>query len=155
MRNKKTNIRSIFARRVGGWNSLKIQNANVLLNRWLKFSAVGATGIIVQTVMLAFFLRVFGLHYLIATALAVEMSVLHNFLWHRKWTWADRKQSRPLMILLRFNLTSGMMSLAGNLALMTVFVGKFGLNAYAANMATIALCSLINFALSDRFVFVS
>jgi putative flippase GtrA len=104
--------------------------------------------------MLVFFLRVVGLHYLAATAIAVEMSVLHNFIWHRKWTWADRRHSCAAMMLVRFNLTSGAMSLAGNLLLMTVFVGKFGLNAYAANLATIAICSLVNFALSDRFVFV-
>jgi len=122
--------------------------------RWAKFSAVGATGILVQTLMLAFFLRIVGLHYLAATALAVEMSVLHNFIWHRKWTWADRRQSCVGMMLVRFNLTSGAMSLAGNLALMVLFVGKFGLNAYMANLATIAICSLVNFALSDRFVFV-
>ena len=125
-----------------------------LIMRWAKFSAVGATGIIVQTVMLAFFLRVVGLHYLAATAFAVEMSVLHNFIWHRRWTWADRRESSALMTLVRFNLTSGAMSLAGNLALMFIFVGKAGLNAYAANLTTIAICSLINFALSDRFVFV-
>jgi putative flippase GtrA len=128
--------------------------ANETIIRWVKFSAVGATGIIVQTLMLAFFLRVVGLHYLAATALAVEMSVLHNFIWHRRWTWADRRQTSIAMTLVRFNLTSGAMSLAGNLALMTIFVGKFGLNAYAANLTTIAICSLINFALSDRFVFV-
>ncbi len=32
-----------------------------------------------------------GPHYLVATALAVEMAVLHNFFWHRRWTWADRR----------------------------------------------------------------
>jgi len=120
----------------------------------MKFSAVGATGILVQTVMLAFFLRVVGLHYLAATALAVEFSVLHNFIWHRRWTWADRPESSGLLTLVRFNLTSGAMSLGGNLALMFILVGKAGLNAFAANIATIAVCSLINFAISDRIVFV-
>ncbi|HJQ70647.1 MAG TPA: GtrA family protein, partial [Blastocatellia bacterium] len=54
-----------------------------LLQRWAKFSAVGATGICVQTVALFLLLHVAGLHYLAATALAVEASVLHNFIWHR------------------------------------------------------------------------
>jgi putative flippase GtrA len=57
-------------------------------------------------------------------------------------------------MLLRFNLTSGAMSLAGNLVLMFVFVSQVKLNAYAANLITIAICSLINFTLADRFVFV-
>ena len=126
----------------------------MLTTRLMKFSAVGATGILVQTVMLAFFLRVVGLHYLAATALAVEFSVLHNFIGHRRWTWADRAESSALLTLVRFNLTSGAMSLGGNLALMFILVGKAGLNAFAANIATIAVCSLINFAISDRIVFV-
>ena len=104
--------------------------------------------------MLVFFLHVVGLHYLAATALAVEASVLHNFVWHRKWTWADRPQTCAALMLVRFNLTSGAMSLIGNLVLMYVFVNQVGLNAYAANVITIAICSLLNFTLADRFVFV-
>jgi putative flippase GtrA len=128
--------------------------AKSLLHRWAKFSAVGATGILVQAIALAVFLRLIGLHYLVATALAVEASVLHNFVWHRRWTWRDREQPRPLVMLVRFNLTSGALSLAGNLLLMLVFVGGMKLNATIANLLTIAICSLINFTLADRFVFV-
>jgi putative flippase GtrA len=131
-----------------------LQNASTITQRWAKFGAVGATGILVQALMLAFFLHVVGLHYLAATALAVEASVLHNFVWHRRWTWADRPQSRAASMLLRFNLTSGAMSLVGNLVLTFVFVSQVKLNAFAANLITIAICSLINFTLSDRFVFV-
>ena len=54
--------------------------------RWLKFNAVGALGMAVQLGSLGFFVRVLGLHYLLATALAVEVAVLHNFIWHRRWT---------------------------------------------------------------------
>ena len=125
-----------------------------ILHRWAKFSAVGATGILVQAIALAVFLRLIGLHYLVATALAVEASVLHNFVWHCRWTWRDREQSRWLAMLVRFNLTSGMLSLAGNLLLMFVLVGGMKLNAIIANLITIAICSLINFMLADRFVFV-
>lgn len=131
-----------------------MQKGKTVIQRWAKFGAVGATGILVQAVMLIFLLRVVGLHYLAATALAVEVSVLHNFVWHRKWTWADRPQSCAALMLLKFNLTSGAMSLVGNLVLMFVFVDQVKINAYAANLITIAICSLINFTLSDRFVFV-
>ena len=125
-----------------------------ILRRWVKFSAVGITGIIVQMAALAFLMRVVGLQYLVATVLAVEISVLHNFLWHRKWTWADRRQSSIMAMLLRFNLTTGAFSIIGNSVFMFILVGGAKMNAYAANLTTIALCSLINFLLSDRFVFV-
>jgi len=124
-----------------------------VFHRFARFSAVGAGGVIVQTVTLAVLLRVGGLHYLPATALAVEASVLNNFVWHRRWTWADRPGSCVALVLLRFNATNGAMSLIGNMAVMFVLVGMLQLNPYAANLITIGICSLVNFALADRVVF--
>jgi putative flippase GtrA len=134
--------------------SKKSEPKKRLLHRWFRFSAVGAVGIVVQAATLALLLRVAGLHYLAATAIAVEASVLHNFVWHRRWTWADRPRGKASAMLLRFNLTTGAMSIGGNLVLMVVLVGGVGLAPFVANMVTIGICSLINFALSDRFVFV-
>lgn len=122
--------------------------------RFAKFSAVGAGGVIVQILTLSVLLRVGGMHYLAATALAVEASVLNNFVWHRRWTWADRPSSSPALVLLRFNATNGAMSLIGNLAVMFILVSGLKLNPYVANLITIAVCSLVNFALADRFVFI-
>jgi putative flippase GtrA len=125
-----------------------------VLQRFAKFSAVGAGGVIVQTVMLGCLLRIAGVHYLVATAAAVEASVLHNFVWHRRWTWADRPRARAAISLLKFNATNGAASLIGNLGLMFFLVGSLHLNPLAANLITIAICSLANFALADRFVFI-
>jgi putative flippase GtrA len=125
-----------------------------LFRRFARFSIVGAGGIIVQTAALAALLRFSDIHYMLATAAAVELSVLHNFVWHRRWTWADRRASRAALALLRFNATTGAMSLAGNLVFMFLLVGALRLDPRAANLIAIGLCSLVNFALSDRFVFV-
>jgi putative flippase GtrA len=133
--------------------SESLQTKNSLLQRWLKFSAVGATGIAVQLVSLAFLLRVAGVHYLLATALAVELSVLHNFIWHKKWTWADRNSASSGAMLLRFNLTNGALSILGNLFFMWLFVGCAGMDARFANVLTISICALANFILSDMVVF--
>jgi putative flippase GtrA len=124
--------------------------------RWLKFNAVGALGIVVQLGVL--FVLKSGLHvgYLLATTLAVEAAVVHNFLWHERYTWADRVQpswKKSLPKLLRFNLTTGGISIAGNLAMMKFLVGLGHLNYLAANGVAIALCSLANFAVSEEWVF--
>ena len=140
-------LRTEVARRAGRTRS------RAVFHRFAKFSAVGAGGVIVQTVTLGVLLRVGGMHYLLATALAVEASVLNNFVWHRRWTWADRQKSRAARTLLRFNATNGAMSLIGNLAVMFILVSGLDLNPYAANLITIAICSLVNFALADRVVF--
>jgi putative flippase GtrA len=126
------------------------------VKRWLKFNAVGAMGIVVQLAMLALLVR--GLHwnYLAATALAVEAAVLHNFVWHEHYTWRDRGRSsgRDLAVrLLRFHLGNGAISILGNLVLMRLLVGSAHLHYLAANLLTIALCSVANFLVSDRLVF--
>ena len=96
------------------------------------------------------------LDYLLATALAVEIAVIHNFLWHERFTWADRPAPRPVQSLVRlakFNASNGAVSMAGNLVLMRLLVGELKFNYVASNLIAIVVCSLVNFLLSDRFVF--
>jgi putative flippase GtrA len=124
--------------------------------RWFKFNAVGALGIAVQLAVLFGLKSGFHLNYLLATALAVEAAVLHNFLWHERYTWADRvqpswRESSPR--LLRFNLTTGAVSILGNLALMELLVDLGHMNFLLANGVAIVVCSLLNFVVSDRIVF--
>ena len=120
--------------------------------RWLKFNFVGGIGIAVQ--LLALFVLKTGLHcnYLIATALAVETAVIHNFLWHERFTWADRSRA-GFTRFLKFNLTTGLFSIGGNLLLMKLLVGFGHLNYLPANGIAITACSVVNFLVSDGFVF--
>jgi len=121
-------------------------------SRWLKFNTVGAIGIGVQLAALTALKS--GLHrdYLLATALAVEVAVIHNYVWHARFTWGDRA-GNSLRRFVKFNLTTGMLSIIGNILLMKLFVGWAGVNYLLANMGTIATCSTANFLVSDRFVF--
>jgi putative flippase GtrA len=120
--------------------------------RWLKFNLVGGMGIAVQLLMLVVLKTGLHLNYLIATALAVEAAVVHNFLWHERFTWADRGGA-GFSRFLKFNLTTGLFSIAGNLVLMRLLVGVGRINYLLANGITIAACSVVNFVVSDSFVF--
>jgi len=128
--------------------------------RWWKFNFVGGIGIAVQFAALFLLNSVFHLNYLAATALAVEIAVLHNFCWHERFTWVDRlrpgtkdKGNGWLARLARFHLANGTVSIFGNLALMRIMVGEGHMNYLAANAIAIVLCSLANFLVSDRWVF--
>lgn len=128
----------------------------VLALRWLKFNFVGGVGIAVQLAVLALLLRVFHVPYLWATAIAVETAVLHNFVWHERFTWQDRSGggwAAAAKRLARFHLGNGAISIAGNLLLMRWFVGKLGIPPLIANGMAIAICSLANFAAGEWFVF--
>lgn len=119
--------------------------------RWCKFSLVGAMGMVVQLGTLAL-LTAAGVHYLRATALAVEAAVLHNFAWHQNFTWSDRG-GKILGRLARFHLTNGAISILGNMALMRLLVGYCGLPVVPANLGSITVCWLANFLAADRVVF--
>jgi putative flippase GtrA len=126
--------------------------------RWIKFNTVGGIGIGVQLAALAILRSWLKLNYLLATGIAVEIAVLHNFIWHERFTWADRPPLRlthSLIRLAKFNATNGAVSMAGNLLLMRLLVGGFKLNYVLSNCVAIAVCSLLNFLLGDRFVFES
>jgi putative flippase GtrA len=153
--------------------------------RWLRFNIVSGIGILVQFAFLFLMKSVLHLDYLTATAVSVEAAVVHNFLWHERYTWADRVQdsstprtseaeaqnllgrmfaalkrcatqrprSSSFSRLLRFNLTTGGVSIVGNLALMRVMVGAGHMNYFVANGIAIVLCSLVNFLVSEQWVF--
>jgi len=127
------------------------------MKTWFKFNLVGVAGFIFQTAALFVLTRtVPRVGYLAATALAVELAVLNNFVWHQRWTWRDRPsltKKQTLQRMAKFNATTGMVSLAGNLFLMSVLVGRFGLPILSANVVTVIACSLLSFFLADRFAF--
>jgi putative flippase GtrA len=120
---------------------------------WLRFNAVGAIGVGVQLAVLTILKSGLGTNYLLATALAVEAAVVHNFFWHERYTWADRPSTDRLSRLAKFNLSTGTFSILGNVLAMKVFVDGLGANYLAANLLSIAVCSILNFFVADRFVF--
>jgi len=124
--------------------------------RWLKFNFVGAVGIGVQMGAFALLKGVLGVNYMPATALAVETAVLHNFVWHERFTWKDRARGtwrEAAIRLLKFHAGNGAVSILGNLALMRLLVGGAHLNAYLASILSIGACALLNFAVGEWFVF--
>jgi dolichol-phosphate mannosyltransferase len=124
--------------------------------RFLRFNGVGAIGFALQLAALAALVAT-GLHYLAATAIAVEISILNNFLWHERWTWSDRPAAGTarLQRLWRFHALNGIVSLAGNLVLMRVLVGEFGMAPIPANVVAVLACGLVNFYAADRAVFLN
>jgi putative flippase GtrA len=124
--------------------------------RWLAFNLVGLLGIAVQLGILASLTLGLSWNYLVSTFLAVEITILHNFFWHERWTWVDktnRSVAGRLSRLLRFHAANGAVSLLGNLVLMWLFVGILHWQPVIANICSITICSLVNFFASDRWVF--
>jgi putative flippase GtrA len=124
------------------------------------FLTVGALGFVVQLSVLAALTSLAHWSWLPATLLAVEIAVLHNFFWHQRWTWRDRHaEARSAHAsgerLLRFHLSNGIVSIAGNAAVMALLVETAGVPAIVANVVAVAVISIANFVIADRWVFSS
>src|SRR5260370_9467492 len=121
---------------------------------FISFNVVGVLGFALQSgALFALTRREHPLGYLAATAAAVELAVLNNFVWHQRWTWSDRPSAttgETLRRLAKFNLTNGAVSLTGNLILMSILVGRLRLPIAGANVASVAACFISNFFLADR-----
>ncbi len=125
--------------------------------RFAVFNVVGVVGFGVQILALWLLVRVGHLPYLVATVIAVETAILHNFICHWCWTWSDRVGGRAefLVRLVRFNATNGAVSLVVNVALMALLQGVLGVHYLLANLVGVACSSVANFILGDRVVFAS
>jgi putative flippase GtrA len=123
------------------------------LARWLKFNAVGAVGTVVQLGSLAVLNHVLVGRYLLATVLAIEITLLHNFVWLVRYRWRDREDSAGVGSLVRFHFSNGAVSMVGNLGLMPLLVGLAGMPVLVANGVAVLCCSVVNFWLGDGWVF--
>jgi len=119
------------------------------------FTVVGVIGYGVQTAALWLLVGRLDMAVVPATLLATEAAVLHNFLWHLGWTWADRPAGPRAVMgrLARFNLSNGGFSLVGGAAIMALLVDALGVHYLLANLAAVIVVSIANFLASDRFVF--
>ena len=124
--------------------------------RFSRFSAIGLLGCGLQVWLFHVLLRCPHLPEVAAAPIAVEIVLLHNFLWHERFTWRDRRvagrwpRARQLW---RFHAANGLVSIAGNTALTYWLVEKLRLSALASMMTAIAACAVFNFLLADRWVY--
>ena len=126
-----------------------------MTRRVSRFAMVGSFGFALQLGTLTLLTQAVGWPYEPATALAVALAVLHNFWWHERWTWRDRTASRRGLAgrIARYYVTTGVTSLAGNLAMTAIGVELLGWSPIVANAVAVAGTSLANFVMSDRWVF--
>ena len=126
------------------------------LARWGIFNLVGVLGAALQLTLLTLLTGALRFDLLPATLLAVEITLLHNFLLHERWTWRDCSAVGfrcRLTRLARFQLCNGLVSLLGNAAVIQLFVVQLGWPVAVSGLIAILSCSVLNFFLSHQLVF--
>lgn len=115
-------------------------------------------GFAVQLAVLHVLMVMWHVSYVAAVFLSVEAAILHNFVWHERWTWKERLIDSSHWTrggrLLRFNVTTGTVSLVGNVIVTTALVELIGLPVLVANALAIAGLTAANFLVADRWTFV-
>ena len=92
-----------------------------LTPRFLRFCTVGASGVVVNLATLALF-DALGVNKILASAAAIEISILSNFAANDFWTFKDRGERQGRFgRMIQFQLVS----LVGALVQFTVFVLSF------------------------------
>jgi putative flippase GtrA len=114
----------------------------------LKFAGVGCVGVGINTSVLYVLDRLLGLPVAAASAIAVELAVVSNYLMNERWTFATRKVSLKRFV--KFNIAS----LCGLVLNVTIIwsLARFGMYFLAANLVGIAVGFAGNFILSSIWV---
>lgn len=136
--------------RPGGWP------LRAAVSRFAAYNVVGIVGVLVQQGLLVALVDGLGLHYLAATACAVQATAAHNFIWHVRWTWRDRlgagRQSWwPRLV--RFTAVNGAVAVMVQVGLTGFYVAAFGVHYTVANVLAIATGSMVSFLINDRVIF--
>lgn len=116
---------------------------------FIKFSLVGATGVVVNEGLLLAFLSM-GVYLLYASTAAIEISILSNFAMNDLWTFRDRRSGRIAVRLVKFNLLM-LAGLVVNAAVLDFATGYFGIAAAIANLIGIGAAFFLRYALSVKY----
>jgi dolichol-phosphate mannosyltransferase len=120
--------------------------------RFIMFNTVGLSGVVVnEGILLLLTLR--GIYYLYASASAIEISIVSNFILNDFWTFRDRRHGHIITRLVKFN---GLMliGLAVNLAILYVGTNYLGINLAISNLGGIAGAFFVRYWLSVKFTWI-
>ena len=132
----------------------------LIRHRFFKFGAVGFSGTIINLLVLyvnqeVVFRSIYPAEKRLYVSLAgaILVATLSNFIWNRKWTWEDRKGKTNHGVVVQL----GQYFLACGVAisvqyLFTILLSRI-LYYVAANLLSIGIAALINYALNDIWTF--
>ena len=120
--------------------------------KFASFGAVGVSGLIVNTLLLAFWADIAGLYYMFGLLLATQGSSLWNFFLseHVVFSSVHRREGevgRLAMFLIMNNI-----ALLARGPIVYVLTSIIGVNYLASNVASMVVLLILRFALADSFI---
>ncbi|HSC90007.1 MAG TPA: glycosyltransferase family 2 protein [Polyangiaceae bacterium] len=120
---------------------------------FLRFLAVGASGVVVNLAFFTLFLR-FGLHKYLASPIAIEISIISNFVLNNYWTFGARKVSERTGIRgLKFNAVS-LLSLSVSYGIFVLLTLTFpNVAPQVHQLVGIVPATVVNYLLNNYWTF--
>lgn len=126
------------------------------LHRGYKFMLIAWLGAVVNTACLYFFKGVLGIRIIPASILAIEIAILHNFIWYRYWAWRDRREEnyQPFWPqFLKYNLATGSVDFLVAVPTLWALSTFLKIHYLAANLLAMILPPIIKFYLNEKHIF--
>lgn len=117
-----------------------------------RFAAVGGAAAGLQTLLLWLFVDIGGLYYLLSAIIAIEITIITQYVINNAWTFADRANEGNAFFggLLRTNLVRGS-AIPIQTALLYAFVTWGGLGYIIANACAIIPSGIYRYVLDSRW----
>jgi putative flippase GtrA len=132
----------------------------LLRHRFIKFGVVGASGTLVNVVVLYLAQEILfqaiepaSQRLNVSLAVAIFFATINNFLLNRAWTWLDRREQVHTPLLLQFGqyTIACWLGIALQFALTHAFASR--MHYLLANVLAILIASVANFLLNDHWTF--
>jgi putative flippase GtrA len=123
------------------------------MGRFLRYGLVGATGLIVNQVVLWGITEGFGLFYLLSAVVATQVSTAWNFVFTERWVFGASSRGRGKRVFWFFILNNAW--LMARAPLLVLLASVLGLHYLVANFVALALSGIARFAVSDSWIWKS
>ena len=118
-----------------------------------KYSAVGASGVLVNLVLLFYLTEYVGLWYFLSYTLAISASITSNFILNKFWTFRDSINSqRTIVMYVKFTSVS-FLGMAIQLGSVYFLVESLSIYYMLAALISISIAGAINFIINRSWTF--
>ncbi len=151
----------VFAERFDGESKASWRNgvqfvyqmAALRMGRMSRFAAVGALGTVLNLLVMALLVHgVLNINYLVASVVAAELSILHNFLLQERFVFQDMRRGSRLRRCVQFFGFNNLEALV-RVPLLILLVETVGLGAVLAQAVLLAIAFVGRFLFTSRVVY--
>lgn len=132
------------------------RRAGPVWDEWVKivrFGLVGLSGIFVNMGLLYALTEIVGIYYLVSAAIAIELSIVNNFIWNDVWTFksaGDLRFERKVQRFASFQAVS-VGGLAINMVVLYLLADIAGVYYLVANLAGILIAFAWNYGVNRHY----